>query len=665
MLAERQLLEEERLAWQTLAVNSIGNKRTRSLSRTRTKSLTKRGRASMRRKPNGDVDAVGDSPTAEDQDTHSYGHVRQNSFEYLAAQACLGNQNLALTPNIEAPSLGFSSSLPDDRFNTPGPRITRAISTGGSSGPDPSRGSHSHSNSHATSVVRTTTSKSSKSQKKSHSRNGSSSNTTAGRMGKLCGNPGVDVDLNLDDVKSSNILRNVAPVLEGVQHKVTPDLEGALKGQGTKVIRLADPAHIPLDKGMPVSQSLSSNSVPVLNQRKTPSPALTTSTSAISESKVGIALGVPPEEAEAIAANRPYVPSHPYAQGGLSFGYMSPASGRVEEGNAELPGGPLPVSGYGHAPISDTLAKQKHIAHPYSTGLATTDESKVHAHFASESGGTGEHASSYKWQGRRGDGDRIKSIHDTAGVAEALLNTRVGFGENNPVLSPLSQSNDGNTTQSVALDDKHGSTTHSDNLEILSSPIAGAGPLEIPSVDRQGSISSVLTSGSSSSQLRLLGSPNDLESFRDLFYQPSPNDNQLSESADTALPADAGTSWDQAVRNRRTGSSLTSLARQLGEEYEAIASGNASTVSSLYLHSRSRSLGALPRHSGPFGLSTEGHLHFVLEEVQHGESPAAVLDVDGALRAFQLPRSLPEDVESSRASSIIDNHEQEDDPTSQ
>jgi len=663
VLAERQLLEEERLAWQTLAVNSIGNKRTRSLSRTRTKSLTKRGRASMRRKPNGDVD---DSPTAEDQDSRGHGRVRQNSFEYLAAQACLGNQNLTLTPNIDPPKLGFSSSLRDDTFNIAGPGITRAISTGGSSGPEPSRCSHSHSNSHATSVVRTMTSKSSKSQKKSHSRNGSSSNTTAGRMGKLCGNPGVDVDLDLDDVKSTDILRNVAPVLEGVQHRVAPDLEGALKGQGTRDIRLADPAHIPLDKGLPVSQSLSSNLVPVHHQRKTPSPALTTSTSAISESKVGIALGVPPEEAEAIAANRPYVPSHPYAQGGLSFSNVSPSSGRVEaaEGNAELPGNPLPVSRYANVPMSDIMARQKHIAHPYSTGLATRDGSEVHTQFASESGGAGEHAGGYKRQGRRGDEDRIQSIHDTAGVAEALLNTtRVDFGEHNPVPSPSSQSNNGNTTQPVALDDAHGATTHSDTLEIPIGTVARARSLEVPSIDRQGSISSVLTSRSSSSQLRLLGSPNDLESFRDLFYQPSPNDNQLSENPDTALPADAGTSWDLAVRNRRTGSSLTSLARQLGEEYEAIASGNASTVSSLYSHSRSRSLGALPRHSGPFGLSTDGHLHFVLEEVHHGESPAAVLDVGGALRAFQLPRSLPEDVESSRASSIIDNHEQDDDPT--
>lgn len=112
-------------------------------------------------------------------------------------------------------------------------------------------------------------------------------------------------------------------------------------------------------------------------------------------------------------------------------------------------------------------------------------------------------------------------------------------------------------------------------------------------------------------------------------------------------------SRDAAIRNRRTGSnSLTSLARQLDQEYEAFVSHADNT------HSHSRSLGA-PHHSDPSSLWTGDNLQFVLEEMPRAESTAET-NPGHSIHVFQSENSLSEDVQSLPASSINENVEEDD-----
>ena len=90
VLEQGQQLAKERKAWELQATTSFGNRHIRSLSKTRSKSLTRGGRRK--------------------------GHQTQTSMEYLAAQACVGNQNVTPT-------------LPMAEFNMVFPNPTYASST--------------------------------------------------------------------------------------------------------------------------------------------------------------------------------------------------------------------------------------------------------------------------------------------------------------------------------------------------------------------------------------------------------------------------------------------------------------------------------------------------------------------------------------------------------
>lgn len=630
------------------------------------------------------------NPVADESDGQGGEHEKrgQSSFEYLAAQACLGNQTASAT----------------DIVSLPNPNATKPP------------GAHSHSNSHSTTATRTLTTKSSK----SHSRNNSIGNSGVhgGRVtvSKLCGNMGLDVDLDLDQAERANLLGNSA-CAQGANIKPAPDLEGALKRHGTKVIRLADPAHIPVDKGLPVSQPVSPNPLVAQNQRS-PSPDLSVSNlSAISQSKVGIAIGTPPDEegsptvvpAGLLSISTPYVPSHPYAQGGLSFSFQTPSGREIDSRN------PSAVTGSNVLPLSEILARHKVSPHPYaiSAGNAVQDQSNqplginvARDSYLSTNGLMGQFRSgdrrpdpSRMWAqlspdvlreilpgdlqyspydsdvegienlegtkvSRRGqENDRMRSIHDTAGVTEALLSTtayerrkkeerkdedRIGERMDS---SPKVQPND--TDFLVVFNDLHKPSHASSAHTIASSHLDAAAKstsTRLESLDALETASRAPTSGSPSLGFRLLGSPNDLDSFQDLFYQPDIRDSPASPGGPDAV------SWDAAVRNRRTGSSLTSLTRQLSE-YEALVSADATRASSMQLHSRTRSLGVQRQHSG---LSTEGNsLQF---DMASGESPHRMPNVYETVHAFESA-NLPEDVYSLHASSITDGNGEDDDPT--
>jgi len=686
VLSEGRLLDEERQAWQTLAVNSFGNKRSRSLSRTRTKSLTRKGRSTMRRK---ERDTGADES---DGQVGEYERGGQSSFEYLAAQACLGNQTLSAT------------------FIQPSPNADDTKASG----------VHSHSNSYSTNA-RTTT-KSSKSLPKPHSRNNSSGNSgvNAGRISvsKLCGSMGLDMDLDSDHGERANLVSHTTTHCANV--RMAPDLEDALRRHGTKVIRLADPAHIPVDEGTPISQPVSPNPLGTQNQRKTPSPDLSVSNlSAISHSKVGIAIGTPPEEAGGaspviipagpMAVSASYMPSHPYAQGSLSFGRERPIE------SCDPPG----ISSSKVPPLTEILARFKVPSHPYAlssgktgqeqsiqpssqVGIDVTRDSYLSAnglvgHFRSDDRPDPsrmwaqlspdvvreilpgdlqyspynsvlkgiEKLEGTKNSGHRREDERMKSIHDTAGVAEALLSATT-YERDGKVLHEKHKDDDriieqvdipetmhpNETDLLIALSDlrKH---SHAPSPHTISSSrlggVAKSASTRSGSLDDLETASHSPTSGSPSPGFRVLGSPNDLDSYQDLFYQPSTTNIQDSPASPDGTPNVM--SWDAAVRNRRTGSSLTSLARQLGEEYEALASVDANRVSGMPL------LGARSHHSG---LSSEGNLQFVLEEMAPADSLHGT--PNETVHVFKSA-NLPEDVYSLQASSITDGNGEDDDPT--
>ncbi|KAF9479326.1 hypothetical protein BDN70DRAFT_993541 [Pholiota conissans] len=664
VLREGAQLESDRKAWQRQAQNSFGNKRSRTVSRTRSKSLTQRA--------------------------HQQGHQHQSSMEYITAQACLGSQNYS--PAIAPPRLAYFS----DGTST----LTSKASH--------SQGSHSHSNS----LVKSFT-KSTKTHSRTHSRNDSWSKSAMK----------VPASKPLGGSNSGLLPADPFSVaITPAQQKVA-DLEGALKGQGTRFIRLADPAHLPVDRGLPTYPSTSTNTTSG-GLRKTPSPAF----SNLSDSKVGIALGTPPEEEADAGAN--YLPSHPYAHGGLSF------SKAAEQRHADF-AGPHPSVTVAPAtqapPISEILARHKlppHLVlHPYAQPPSNRDSyidaNGFIAQFRSDD--TTPHASKM-WAQLSPFGGVVQEvlsgdlryspfspedgnsasrntlhIHDIVGVGETLVNatryhraspdsglgTSESHGNNSlgsqnqqrVVLQPSKgqeldlpefgpgdgQDNDGESSRFVADQEQEVVENAGGHSIFASNRTLASSDYDYLSLPPQGhrsrgqSPASAMTSESSSPQQspQPLGSPHDLESFQDLFFRPSMNMNSSQRTPiEAALPESpshrTSTPWDNSMRSHRTDSSLTNLARQLNDEFEQMARDH-ERESSQYSQSVVSSMRQQSRRP------TEASLQFVFEEMQRSASPVEDNMAD-PIQAFKPSGRLPEDVISSRASSFIENSTK-DDPT--
>ena len=670
------------------------------------------------------------------------GHHHQSSMEYIAARACLGSQGVSMTPTIPPPKLGTSFS----DGNT-------------------SSGTHSHSNSLAK-----TFSKSSKSHSRGHSRNDSWSKSAI-KLAKatvICGFPSGDANV-LPDTSSSII--GTGP------YHGAPDLEGALKRDGTRVIRLADPALLPIDRGtLPLTGGASTASLGhanYTNARKTPSPS---GSNSISESKVGVAIGTPPEEenANSDADYENYVPSHPYAQGGLSFSTGSGGSSGGEahqqsqsKQHGEFAGAHLslahPANSVKVPPISEILARHKlpphmtavHMPHPYAqvraqpgaprdsyidaNGLVgqhrsegtTPHTAKMWAQLSPGvvreilpedlqyspylgGGGAGQSGGS---EGKEKDveddngGDvkdrRTLNIRDTVGLGETLV--RAGEAGDNllPEFSGV---------RSRKREGVHLASSRSVDLgKALQQPLDEPDPSQvieyIPKAEpTQENSGMEARHPSTSTTFNTTSSPhtsNDLDAFKDLFFRPSNSHSLQRTPREPALPespspphhitnsagSSSNISWD--FRRRTESSSLTNLARQLNDEFEQMAlerglertssqysSGNGTF---LYEDQRASSSGVSSRQlsrgsslSGGNGVGVGGlvrrptgdgrSLEFVFEEVtpmsssptsEHGGLGMGMAD---PIHAFEPSDTLPEDVQSSRASSFIESSDG-DDPT--
>ncbi|KAF9542533.1 hypothetical protein CPC08DRAFT_770399 [Agrocybe pediades] len=268
VLREGLLLQTERRQWQLQASKSFGNRHARSVSRTRTRALSGAARQKGNPKRGG----------KEKEKERENENEKTSSLEYLAARACLGRQQ-DLTPGVVGVVGGeeyFSSSSSE--------------------------------------------------KAQAHGRNESWSKTKSAMKVVAKSTSGVICGVsNADEVMS------VVEGKGGLGGRAA-DLEGALRKNDTKVIRLADPAGDAFGYGYGYRDDHDQQAQQVYFQKRrltlTPSPTF----SAISESKIGIAIGTPPPAASSEESagshgstsghgHGGYIPNHPYANGGLSFSH--------------------------------------------------------------------------------------------------------------------------------------------------------------------------------------------------------------------------------------------------------------------------------------------------------------------------------------------------------
>lgn len=598
----------------------------------------------------------------------------QTGLDFLAARAYLGNQSAV--PVVVAPK----SHRKNSSYSATG-------TTSSSSGP---------SRSLSGSLVKTL-SKSSKSHSRGHSRTGSLGQSAI-RIAKssvaICGFSGEDA---------------TAPY--AVDENAT-GLEGALKREGTKFIRLADPAKIPVDKDKAM-----------LRYSRSPPPRVSPTPSGLTDTRVGIALSTPPPtNEESLEHDSIRLPAHPYAQGGLysvSDNPITPVND-VRHVRGSDYAGPHPSRTISPRPETSSSLSSRHKLPPH-LGLHPYAQTSARDKYADEGivpqarSDSNIPPQSKMWAQLSpgvvreilpGDiqyspfspdrGDRLQSpaeIRDTIGVGEALAypGIRARSGSDAEIVDERSGTPQGQRSIASGMqrlqDDLPEFGPRAGREAVLydvrrpayaqhpSDSPAGfpwslkeqsSQQLTIPVVPQASTPSPVVTSESSTPHLspRPLGSPNDLENFRDLFYKPSMARRSSSELKPSGSPPPqvSPAPWDVHTRNQRTGSNLTSLARQLSEEFEQMAFERERT-SSQYSYSASSVLANNNATQRP----ADGSLRFVFDGSPHPESPTSIAEAlsfaHSPALAFKPSGTLPEDVESSRASSVIPQGEEDDDDT--
>ncbi|KAJ7240333.1 hypothetical protein B0H12DRAFT_1134986 [Mycena haematopus] len=647
VLEEGQILEHQRKKWQMQA--------TGSLSRSRTKSLGKGGRSNV---------------------------------EYLAARSIVGNQDAVpvLPRRFHARSASQSGTTTNGTttFN--------------------SRTSHSHSNS----LVKTT-SKSSLSQEHSHT--DSWTRTAIKKASALC----YDDNLSPADEKAAG-------------------LETAIRGGGTKVIRLADPAQLPVE---PLN---------VLSPRNGISPA----PSGTSDAHVGIAISTPPPN-DSSEHDSIHLPSHPYAQGGVSLSNYHKATSVSKGADYAGPHPAVPVvlpdpndfSARHRLPPQASLTY-----HPYASPSSRRESYQVvpradsdvpphskmwaqvspgivreilpgeimYSPFMSERSRSPEDDREERDREEYDTYERYRkstvTILDTVGLGETLAHaveeensqrdSGLGTSEDHPTNEEAEAEEEWvDDGQAAAVQAHHPYRIHRKPVQYdisLSRPsystpkkseISGASrssnakdtnhtatssPVDptvshehqltpptppLPSNYHQSDSSSPVQHSAASSPPRSpppVGSVDDLDQFRDLFYKPHLTDEVVNNLSRPASGRQPSITWDMAstkasttrTQRTRTGSGLTTLARQLSQEFEELRVMRQQT--------RSESLDSESSISRFSRFPTENDIQFVFadsrsdmlrsigEQVQSDPSSEAML-------AFHPSNHLPEDVVSSRASS--------------
>ena len=606
--------------WQTQATQSFQNKRTRSISRTRSKSLTS-GHPGRGRK-------------------ESESSKVMESFDYLAARTFLGNQSTM--PTVHA-------SKPPRRSSEKG------FGTGTMS---------SKSHSHSSSVAKSSSKSSKGSLQRGHSRNESWSQSA------------------LKYAKSTAVsLCGFSETASG-RYQDTAAHDGVLNGDpGTLNVHF-DSETRPL-----LAATTKSKADPLVNhQRVSPAPSGGYET-------VGIALSTPPpfddrcstsQEDEPIS-----LPDHPYGQSSLTQHSQTapPVTYRVRESwRGSDYAGPHPATAHlvVQGDLNDVSVRHRlppqAILHPYAQSSLPTHqavEDAMNAHVRSD---PSIPAGERMWARLSPGGmqeilpqdlvyspfettpvetrppDQVRKTRSTVSVGEALtsaMRPRDSWREDRdmyPIITLMQQEREESAKDGEAnrraepppvtaplrlggrLRHPYGTTlpesaklTPNQSELMLDSPLRDTG--------HSSGSSPGMHSQSSSPQMspRPLGSVDDLDHFRDLFYRPTV---RRTDGAGSSGAAPSTLSWDMS--SHRNGSGLTSLARQLSVELEE-------------LNARFDPTDGTPLEQTPDGLQ------FILSEARDSGSLGDIgstLDRE-RLFAFRPSFNFPEDVDSFRSSSSV------------
>ncbi|KAL0070097.1 hypothetical protein AAF712_002584 [Marasmius tenuissimus] len=663
VLEEGQILEHQRKKWQTQAINSFQNERARSLSRARSKSQRNKKRSD-----------------------------KANNFEYLAARGLLGNQE-PIPVHPSAPRAHLAGR----------PRTTSETDSRGTTVPTWSS-SHAHSNS-----LSKTLTKSSRSHSRNHSRSDSigksairMAKSTAKSTAALCGG-----GIVITPMEEKN--RELAALNQ------SGGLEVAIRAPGTRVIRLQDPAQMQTPV-TPLS--------PLDAARLSPSP------SALSDSRVGIAISTPPLTDETVDRESLRLPSHPYAQGGFAVSVPHQANRGTTQTSPVSPTHTSP-SMHPYALVSatpsiDSYTNEGRIVKEVRTDSLVPPPEKMWAqwggnpvreilpsdiqyspfvsvqHYRDEK--NGERNEGYSRAMRNSS-----PIYDTAGIGEALAwaarrqsrDSGLGASEeqasSNFVMNeviPEKEEAEGDRFVPIAVNERptvqrydsarripvqydasrpahlhhvqKASITSSlvpspVNIDQLPQPELPHSTLPVPTRHDSARSSPSASTANSSPPLSppILGNPDDLEHYRDLFYRPRGSSvDGTAQPLNTRSPIHQPPNIPWDVRSQGTGrTGLTSLARKFSEDHDE--HHDEQLRRSISLSSRS-SLSVLRQSAYATGRSppTDTSLRFVFSEIPETASVEAVTRVkpvggeEDTHGAFYPSGQIPEDIETStRASS--------------
>ncbi|KAJ7596697.1 hypothetical protein C8J56DRAFT_1021201 [Mycena floridula] len=522
------------------------------------------------------------------------------SIDFLAARSLLGNQKM----------IAFTKA-PVKQTDVKGATMTKV--------------SHSHS----TSVSKSTSKSSTWTHSRGHSRS--------------------------DSLKSAIRIAKGICVVDSALTPPEERLEGALRTEHTKVIRLADPALISVDRGSPSPGSSR--------------PGTSPTPSGISDSRVGIALSTPP-----LDDNRDHIrmPAHPYAQGGLytyndnpdraseyagahpTSPISAPESAKNEVSRHRFPP-QASVHPYAQASFRDSYQGEHRIVPQVRVDSDVPAEAKMWAPF---SAGLVREVLPHEIQYSPYMSERSSSpagdddgIVDTIGVGEALVygvqkrrskDSGLGTSEGHASATPAESSGFRVQRKPVQYDvTRPGLKFLSPTLDTIHSVEAHLTPPT--STPEHSNSPSPGDTAQSSDIEQLMENSDDIEHFRDLFYRPSGSVVTMDPITPPIITRTSSFPWDPAQGHGRTGSGLTSLARQLSEELEYASSNDARSSMSTFAR----------RHP-----LTDSGLHFVVSDKAESTSLVDASGQAAALHdgvpAFRPSPNIPEDVESSRASSIME-----------
>ena len=654
VLNEGDELEARRKKWQAQAANSFGNKKSRSVGRGRAKSLNyKEGRGPYK-----------------DKDGKPMG-----SIDFLAARTLLGSQIVIPAINAVVREPGSPTSKSEIHTTAHSGTLTGTISSKSHShNTSRTTGSHGHTNSLAHSS-------SQQSSSQSHNRHSRSDSwgQSALKLAKYTAN-GADQ-------------AGYIPVDE--KHVA---LEGAIRSNGTKFVRLANQPDIqeeedtmviaPQTQGLkppdPTTQNGANLAVgPGEPIGASPTPSGGTGTG------VGIALSTPPPSDNHSRVTYD-ISDHPYAHGAVfpyhdrnpSVNFKHIISAKVSSYAGPHPStskvAPIPLN-LDDMSVRHRLPPQMTLHHPYAMGSRREEEQ-----FGVQDQGPVDQLQSCR---RDGDTDAGPSrmVHayarqstgnlETLGVGEALSwrrgDTKLDdreFALPHPQI-PLPAS-----TQKV--DDTRRHSTRRDSRSSQTwpprrKPVSYAEDVEPSSISpyspvflRNASDSTKSSGSSPEHSPRPLGNVDDLDHFHDLFYNPERPNADVTPPIESRIGTRSGGSkdsfpWDVGS-SRSVRSGLSSLTRKLTEEYEDQRSLEHMPDINSHTLKNGQVLGK-PR-ARPAHIDT-GH------EIIFSDPSKSLMVSPGPMETpltlqfghEQPDDNVPEDVHSSRASSILEPGSVEDD----